>query len=400
MQKNLSILSQGQVSFRPSFDLSELRSFVRNRILPDAAKWDQSEVFPVSILKELHQQGYMTAFIPQSDGGMGASMLEMVRIARELSYGSRGVACTLAAQMAALRPILDYGDSSLRARVLESVHQGALVSFCFTEPDAGSDAGGIRTKAVRCDGGYLLSGMKCFITNAEFSQHFVVIARTGDDQAASHSRLSAFYVPAGTPGLSCGSSISKIGFRDSNTAEVFLDNVFVPEGARLGNEGQGIELMLRTLQRSRTFLAAAAVGLCDRAFDLSTKYLESRIHYGKPLLDQPQIRAKLADMEVRAYALWLLTCESAVLCESGEVSPFASSGAKFLGGETAMAYASAAMDLFGAWGCASEYEIGRLFRDAKIFQVIEGPAFVLQSIIARELLSKKKANSEITKKSA
>lgn len=374
------------IAQRSTFPMENLRRLVREKFQPHAGEWDREERFPVDAIRMLHESGYLSAFVPESLGGVGATTLDMLWIAREISYVSRGMACTVAAQMLSMMPIFLYGQEKLRQEVARSVLEtGALGSFCFTEPDAGSDVLRIRTTARRVPGGYEITGKKCFITNAHYAKHFVVMARLEGVEDPKRA-LNAFYLPQGSRGLSFGAPLSKLGFRDSDTTEVYLENVFVPEENRLGEEGQGLSIALRSLQRSRTYFAGSAVGLCDRTKDLLTDFLGSRVHYGKPLLEQPQIRGQIAQLETQAHALWLMGCEASALWESGATSLLSSSMAKLYSGQVAMQYASAAVELFGAWGCTTEYEISRIFRDAKFFEIVEGPTFVQHVIIAKEIL--------------
>lgn len=381
------------VSQRPTLPIESLRRLVRDKFQPHAAEWDREERFPTDAIRMLHEAGYLSAFVPESLGGLGAQTIDMLWIARELSYVSRGLACTVAAQMLSLMPIFLYGQEKLRQSVARSVlENGDLGSFCFTEPDAGSDVLRIQTTARRVKGGYEITGKKCFITNAHFSKHFVVMARLEGVEDPKRA-LNAFYLPRESNGLSFGAPLSKLGFRDSDTTEVYFDRVFVPEENRLGEEGQGLSIALRSLQRSRTYFAGSAIGLCDRVKDLLVDFLGSRVHYGKPLLEQPQIRGQIAQMETQAHALWLMGCEASAIWESGETSLLSSSMAKLYSGQVAMQYASAAVELFGAWGCTTEYEISRIFRDAKFFEIVEGPTFVQHVIIAKEILKTESART-------
>lgn len=388
------------VTQKPSLDMSSLRRYIREKLVHLAGDWDRDEYFPTEVIGELHKLGYLSAFVPVELGGLGATTIDMLWIARELSYASRGLACTVAAHMLSLMPIFIYGNDQLRTSVARSVlENGDLGSFCFTEPDAGSDILRIKTQAKKVEGGYLLTGKKCFITNAHYASHFVVMAKLDgfDDPRKS---LNAFYIPKGSPGLSFGAPLSKLGFRDSDTTEVFLDEVYVPAENLLGEEGMGLKIAIRSLQRSRTYFAGSAVGLCDRAKDLVVEFLTSREHYGKPLIEQPQIRGQIAQLETLAHALWLVGCESAAHWENGSSSLLASSMSKLYAGQVAMQYASAAVELFGAWGCTSEYEISRVFRDAKFFEIVEGPTFVQHVIIAKEVLRSSTPYSRSEKKVA
>ena len=382
---------------RSELDLSELKKFVREVILKGAHARDQKEEFPHAIIEQLHQMGYLHAFVPARLGGTGLPTSELMWIARTVAYGSRGVACTLAGNMLALVPVLESGSPELQQKVVADIlSRPALGAFCFTEPEAGSDILSIRTRATRTNGGYILNGRKCFITNASHASHYVVMAKI---EGAAHPKeaITAFYIPRNSKGLSTGTPLSKLGHRDSDTTEVYLDDVFVPFEHCLGGEGKGLSVAVKSLERSRTLFAASAVGMCDRARDLVAEFLSGREHYGKPLLQQPQIRNTLAQLETEARAAWLLTQASACAWDDGDPSLQHSSMAKLYSGQVAMKFASSALELFGGWGYTREFEIERLFRDAKLFEIIEGPSFVQQVIIAKEILGAYESNKNSKK---
>lgn len=385
------------IQLEPTLDLETLRRYVREQILPRAEERDAKEEFSLDVIADLHRLGYLVPFVPESFGGIGANTLDMLGIAREVSYGSRGLACTLAANMLWILPILSGGSDPLRRRIAREVLEKPLVgSFCFTEPDAGSDILRIRTSARRVPGGFVLSGKKCFITNANHASHFVVMAKIEgmDDPKRA---LNAFYVPRGEKGLGFGKPLSKLGFRDSNTTEVYLDSVFVPEEHLLGKPGEGLALAVRSLQRSRTYFVGAAVGLCERARDLVHGFLATREHYGKPLIELHAIRGQLAQLETEARSAWLMGCAAASGWDAGDTSLLDSSMAKMLAGQVAMRYASAAVELFGAYGVTSEYEVSRIFRDAKFFEIVEGPNFVQHALIANILFPSRPKGEGIKK---
>lgn len=368
-----------------NLELESLRRFVREEILPGVRERDLSEEFPLGLFEKLHALGYLNPFVPAELGGMGAGTGTMNSIAREIAYASPGMTCAMAGNMLSLVPVLLNGSEALRRRVARAVLEKLeLGAFCFTEPEAGSDILRIKTQARRAPGGYLLKGSKCFITNASYAGHYVVMAKLAGVENPK-AAMTAFYVPAGARGLSTGKPLSKLGQRESNTAEVYFDDVFVPEADRIGGEGRGLDVAVQSLERSRTFFAASAIGLCDRARDLVREFLAGREHYGKPLLEQPQIRGTLAQLEAEARAAWLLTCDSGEAWDAGDYRLQHSSMAKMIAGQIAVKYAGAALELFGGWGFTREFEIERLYRDAKLYEIIEGPTFVQQTIIAKEL---------------
>lgn len=384
-----------------SYDLSSLKRFVNEKIIPGSKDRDVNSEFPVSLFDELHRLGWMQAFIPEEFGGLGASTSELIRIIRALAYGSPGMATSLSASMTAVLAIILGAKEGLRARVCEDIlNNPSFASFCFTEPDCGSDVLSIKTKAVPVEGGYLLTGKKCFVTNANFSKHLVVVAKI-DGIEHPKKAITLFYIPSDAKGLSKGTAYDKMGQRDSNTGELFFDQIFVSEKNRIGQEGEGLSIAIRSLQRSRTTFAAAAVGLCDRAGDLVKNYLEERVLYGKPLITQPAIRNSLAQLHTEKEAVWLLTCVAATEWEQDHFEFRFSSMAKLMAGQIAVKFASQSLEFFGGWGYMKEYEIERIYRDAKFYEIAEGPTFVQQIIIAKELFSEPQVvKSGLLKKAA
>lgn len=385
---------------KSDIDLESLKKFVRTKIIPGNKQRDDEATFPIDLFQELHSLGFITAFLPEPYGGSELSTTDLISVARELAYGSSGITTSFIANMLALVPVFQFGSDELRRKIAsQSLAKLSLSSFCFTEPEAGSDVLRIKTEAKRVPGGYQLSGQKTFITNANYADHYVIVARTGDSTNPKKA-LSLFYVPAGTKGLSIGKPIQKMGHRDSNTSEVFLDKVFVPDEHRIGEEGDGLKIAIFSLTRSRTLFAASAVGLCDRACDLTTRFLAERVHFGKPLSDQPAIRNLLAQLKTEAQAAWLLACSAASEWDQGSYQLTPSSMAKMYSGQVAVRFASGALELMGGWGYTCEYEIERIYRDAKLYEIIEGPTFVQQVIIAKEMFSQLESESRSKLKAA
>jgi acyl-CoA dehydrogenase len=373
------------IQIRADIDFANLRRFVREKILEGARERDENEHFPLELLQQLHQLGYFSMIVPKGLGGDEFSLPNMITAAREIAYGSPGITVTMAGNMLAMGAILRFGKPALRDKIAQQVlSRLSLGSFCFTEAHSGSDIMSIKTTGKNVDGGYRISGQKCFITNANYADHFVVMAKLEGARNPKEC-MAAFYLPRNSEGLSFGKPLKKLGHRDSNTTEVYLDNVFVPSEHLLGTEGGGLQVAVFSLERSRTFLSSSALGVCDRARDLVVEFLGNREHYGKPLLSQPAIRNLLSQLETELQAAWLLTCAAAAQWEAGNYELCASSMAKMYSAQVVGRFTSSAMELFGGWGFSKEFEIERLFRDAKLYEVFEGPTFVQQTIIAKEL---------------
>ena len=362
-----------------------LRGFVKNEIAPFTKVNDEKEVFPLAIYQKLHQMGWSNCMIPTELGGIGASSVDMVRAFREIAYGSPGIAFTIAANAAAVVAILIAGRKEL-AQEFATDYQNrfSLSSFCFTEPDHGSDVLRIETYATRVEGGFRLNGKKCFITNANYADRLLVVAKTNLSGAPKNS-MSLFLIDQGTPGLTIGQDYHKLGIREASTSEIFLDNVLVPSDRMVGNEGEGFAIAGRSIQRSRIMMAAIAIGLCDRVRDLATDHLKHRVLYEKPLLTQPAISNLLAQLHAEKEGAWALINNAAEAWDSGNPSFLPSSMAKLLAGQIATKYSSHGVELFGGYGYMKEYEIEKLYRDAKFFEIVEGPNFVQLAIMAKEL---------------
>jgi butyryl-CoA dehydrogenase len=253
----------------------------------------------------------------------------------------------------------------------------------MTEPDSGTDIHASKTEAVLSGDHYALSGKKCFITNANVATHYVVFART--PKADPKDPLTAFYVPANAAGVSRGKPLEKLGHRESDTGEIYFDQVKVPVSHRIGREGEGIKIAFRSLHRSKTILAGGAVGTCDRALELARDFLSQRVHYGKPLITIPTIRSMLAQLHTEVEASWLLTCLAAATWETGDMAIREASQAKMFAGHTASKVTCEVLELMGGYGFTTELEIERLYRDAKFYEIIEGATFVQQVLISKEL---------------
>lgn len=369
-----------------NLDLSPLQQYVREKIIPTSKKADQDSIFPIEIYQDLHRMGWLTSFVPQEFGGMGLPSTEMIHISKELAYGSCGVFTSTLINLLALSPIILYARPSLKSTLCrEFIEDFCLWSYCMTEPDVGSDIANLKTTAVRVPGGYLLNGKKCFITNATVSKHLVVFANLGRKRG-ERSNLCAFYLPAHSPGISRHGPLEKMGQRDSDTGELFFENVFVPEHHLIGKEGEGLRIAFHCLQRSKTMIAAAAVGASYRALELITEYLQDRVLYGKPLLAQPTIYSQLADLHTKVEASWLLTCKAAATWDTNlSFAVKEASMAKSFSTDAAVHLMNEVLELFGGYGFCKEFEIERLYRDVKVFEIYEGPTLVQHALIAREL---------------
>ena len=377
----------------PSFVLTDeqqmlqkmARDFAANEIIPVAEKYDHESIFPRDIFDKAREIGLANTNIPEEYGGLGASLFEEVLIAEEMGYGCTGISTSVSTNGLGNLPILVAGSDEQKQYWLGErlVDNGELVSYCVTEPAAGSNVVGMQTRADKKNGSYIINGSKTFITNASHANFYTVFAKT--DMEAGHRGISCFVVERDTPGVSVSKKFDKLGQRASDTAEVTFENVEVPVENMLGKEGQGFMIAMRVFDFSRPGVAAAAVGLLRRCLDESKKYAAERETFGKPIFQWQAIGHKIADMAIHYEASKLLTWQAAIAVDMGKASPLMSSYAKAFAADKAMAAAVDAVQIFGGYGFMKEYPVEKLMRDVKVFQIYEGTSEIQRNIIVREL---------------
>ncbi len=381
-------------SFAPSEEqqllISEVRRFSTEQILPGAAERDAAKRFPLRLLREMGEMGLLGMFVPEEYGGAGFDMVSYVMAVEEVSRADASVGVTMSVtNSVCCWPILEFGSDDLKARVLPELASGEeLGGFGLTEPGAGSDAGGLRTTAVREGDHWILNGEKAWITNAGEAKYFVVVARTDPD--AGNRGLTAFVVPSDVPGFSVGLAEHKLGLRSSLTAPLFFENCRVPAANLLGEEGQGFKIAMATLDHSRLGIAAQAVGIHQRALELARDYAREREQFGRPIADFQAIQFTLADIAVELEAARTLTRCAAAVAEAGSASGDAgrlASEAKLFASEAANRACQRSLQLHGGNGFHEDYEIARLYRDVRVTTIYEGTSEMQRLVIARRLLS-------------
>lgn len=360
------------------------QQFSTKEIQTIAAQADREAQFPMSIYKEALSLGLLNSTLPQEYGGAGLGCMELVLITEALCHGCLGIGAALCINTLAAEPIVVAGTHEQKEKYLKRLTAGAMASFGLTEPSAGSDVAGIKTKAEKVPGGYRLTGSKIWISNANMADFFVVFART--DANAGHKGLSAFIVEADSEGLSVGTPLSKLGQKAAPTCEVFFDGVFVPESQLLGEEGGGFAIAMKVFDHSRPMVAAFGVGLIQRCLDESLAYASQRESMGKSLIGHQAIAHKLAEMRMRLEAARLLTYQSAWRLDNGLKNTIEASMAKVNAADSAMWAATETIQIFGGMGYSTEYPAEKLFRDAKVLQIYEGTSEIQRNIIARELM--------------
>jgi len=360
------------------------RQFADQEILPRAVAADQQQAFPLAVQAKAVELGLVNLTLPEHVGGLGLGCFEQVLVTEELCRACLGIGTTLCVNTLAAQPLVLLGSPAQQERYLSRLTAGGFASFALTEPGAGSDVAGIRTRATQVEGGWHLNGSKIWISNAPLADFFVVFAKT--DAQAGHRGMTAFIVERDSAGLSIGQPMSKLGQRAAPTAEVFFDNLFVPEAQRLGEEGSGFGLAMQVFDHSRPMVAAFGVGLIQRCVDESLAYARTRLSMGKPLIEHQAIAHKLAEMQMRLEAARLLTYQAAWMTDQGQRSTLQASIAKAFAADAAMWAATEAIQIFGGMGYSTEYPVEKLFRDAKVLQIYEGTSEIQRNIIAREML--------------
>jgi alkylation response protein AidB-like acyl-CoA dehydrogenase len=385
----------GIPAYAPSEEHELLRQTVRDladaKIAPAAAEVDETGRFPQEALDALTGAGLHAVHIPEQYGGEGADALATVIVIEEVARACAASSLIPAVNKLGTVPVLLSGSEELKKRYLSPVARGeAMFSYALSEADAGSDAAGMKTRAVRDGDHWVLNGTKMWITNAGVSQYYTVMAVT-DPGRGAHG-ISAFVVEKTDPGVSFGPPEKKLGIKGSPTRTVILDNARIPAMRIIGEEGTGFRTALATLDHTRITIAAQALGIAQGALDYAIGYVKQREQFGQPISGFQGVQFMLADMAMKLEAARQLTYHAAIKSErtmAGEKVPsltFASSAAKCLASDTAMAITTDAVQLLGGYGYVRDYPVERMMRDAKITQIYEGTNQIQRMVIARQLL--------------
>ena len=357
--------------------------FARTEIAPVAEHYDRTAEFPSPVIQKARAAGLINMNIPAEYGGGGASLIEECLVGEALAWGCSGISTSMMINNLAAIPVIVAGSEAQKKEWLGRMMQGQLAAYAVTEPAAGSDVAGIQTTAVQRGDEYVLKGSKTFISNASHSDFFIVFAYT--DKAKKYKGLSAFIVERSRPGFSVSKKFDKLGQRASDTAEITLDGVAVPASQRLGREGDGFLIAMQVFDRSRPAVAAAAVGVAQRALDESLKYARERQAFGLPLVEHQAIGYMLADMAMNIEAARLLAWRAAWQVDQGQPNTKFAAFAKAFAADAAMKITTDAVQVFGGYGFMKEYPVEKLMRDCKVFQIYEGTSQIQRNIIAREL---------------
>jgi acyl-CoA dehydrogenase len=359
------------------------REFARKEIQPLAAQCDRDARFPMEVFEKAREVGLVNVTVPAAFGGGGWGALESALVTEELAWACTGIAGALGLNTIFADVFHVAGSPELKREAFGRLLAGQFGAYALTEPAAGSDVAGIKTRAVKKADRYVLNGSKIWISNAPLAHMFVIFAKVDPD--AGHRGISAFFVDRETPGLSVGKSLGKLGQRAGPAAEVFLNDVELPTRALIDEEGDGFLVAMKVFDRSRPMIAALGVGLIQRCLDEALEYARTRHTMGRPIIEHQAIGHKLAEMALRLEAARLLVQQAAWLLDSGRRNTLQAAYAKTFAADTAMWAATEAVQVFGGMGYSTEYPVEKLFRDAKVLQIYEGTSEIQRNIIAREL---------------
>ena len=362
------------------------RQFASRELAPHAADWDRDHHFPVDVIKRAAEQGYLALYIKEDDGGLGLSRLSASLIFEQLSAGCIATTAFLTIHNMASWMLASFADQALKDAWLPRLVSGELLaSYCLTEPDAGSDAAHLRTRAKRDGDDYVLDGSKCFISGAGSTDVLIVMARTGEDSGAKG--VSCFLVPADAEGVKYGRNELKMGWRAQPTRTITFEGVRIPAGNRIGPEGQGFVYAMKGLDGGRINIASCSLGAAQAALEQSLRYVEERKQFGKPLSDFQSLQFKLADMLTDLTASRQMVRLAAHKLDHGhsETSLYCAMAKRFAT-DHCFTLCNEALQLHGGYGYLNDYPLERWVRDSRVHQILEGTNEIMRVIIARRLL--------------
>jgi alkylation response protein AidB-like acyl-CoA dehydrogenase len=361
------------------------RRFADQEVEPHAAELDREDRVPFETLEKLADAGFMGLCVPEEYGGAGMDFLSYCLLIEEISRADAGVGVTLAVHTSAgTLPIVMFGTEKQKAQWVPPLARAERIGcFALTEPETGSDASAIRTRAEKIEGGYRISGHKQWVTNGRIAGTMILFART---EGGAKEGVTAFIVPTDAEGISFGKHAEKMGVISATTDDVLFDNVFVPEEDRLGEEGRGLRVALGTLDTGRIGIAAQAVGIAEAAFRYASQYAAGRTTFGKPIAEHQAIAFKLADMQTRIRAARLLVYEAAWMKDQKMPHGEAGARAKLYASQVANEVAYEAVQVLGGRGYMKNHPVERYYRDARVTEIYEGTSEIQRLVISRAIL--------------
>jgi alkylation response protein AidB-like acyl-CoA dehydrogenase len=365
----------------------EVRAFAAKEVAPHVSEWDEASTFPAGVVKQMGQMGLMGVIFPEELGGAGLGYVEYVLAIEELSRVDGSVGIIVASHNSlCTNHLMLAGNDEQRKRWVTKLASGEwLGAWGLTEPGSGSDAGGMRTTAVRKGDGWVLNGSKTFITNGTYANCALVLALT-DREKGTHGGISAFLIEKGTQGFRPGKKENKLGLRASDTAELIFEDCYVPADHLVGSEGSGFKDAMRVLDGGRISIAALSLGMARGALDAALKYAKQRRQFGKAISEFQAIQFKLATMATELDAAWLLTMRAAQMKDKGEKVTLEAAMAKLYASEVACRICDEGVQIHGGYGFIKDYPAEKFYRDVKLCTIGEGTSEIQRMVIARELL--------------
>jgi alkylation response protein AidB-like acyl-CoA dehydrogenase len=380
---------EDSLNFELSSEQQEIKGraaeFADREVALHAADLDREDRVSFETLEKLADAGFMGLCVPEAYGGAGMEFLSYCLLIEEISRADAGVGVTLAVHTSAgTLPIVMFGTEEQRARWVPPLVRGESIGcFAVTEPETGSDASAIRTRAERVEGGYRISGHKQWVTNGRVAGTMILFARA---EGGAREGITAFVVPMDAEGISFGKHAEKMGVISATTDDVLFDDLFVPEEDRLGEEGRGLRIALGTLDTGRIGIAAQAVGIAEAAFRYATQYAAGRTTFGKPIAEHQAIAFKLADMQTRIRAARLLVYEAAWMKDQEMPHSEAGARAKLYASQVANEVAYEAVQVLGGRGYMKDHPVERYYRDARVTEIYEGTSEIQRLVISRAIL--------------
>ncbi|MFM0249024.1 acyl-CoA dehydrogenase family protein [Paraburkholderia sediminicola] len=362
-----------------------VRTFVREAVTPHAAQWDRERTFPKDVHRQLAELGAYGVLVPEAYGGAGMDALALALILEEIAAGDGGTSTAISVNNCPVCSILlTYGNDAQKRDWLTPLARGEMLgAFCLTEPQAGSDASALRTTATRDGDGYVLNGVKQFITSGKNGNVAIVMAVT--DKAAGKRGISAFIVPTDTKGYIVARVEEKLGQHSSDTAQIIFEDCRVPAANLIGAEGEGYRIALSGLEGGRIGIAAQSVGMARTAFEAALGYAKERESFGQPLFSHQAVQFRLADMATQLEAARQLIWHAAALKDAGLPCLTEAAMAKLFASEAAERICSAALQIHGGYGYLSDFPVERIYRDVRVCQIYEGTSDIQKILIARGL---------------
>lgn len=379
------------VSFGLSEDQRQLQQlahdFSKNEIAPNSHHYDETAEYPWPILQKAFDVGLMNLHIPEEYGGMGLNTFDSCLVAEEFAWGCTGIGTAIEANALAEAPVIIAGNDAQKKEFLAPMTEELrMAAYGVTEPGAGSDVAGLRTKAVKHGDEYVINGSKMWITNASVAKWFFVLAYT--DPSKAHRGMSAFIVPSDLEGIEVGKKEMNMGQRCSDTRGISFTDVKIPSKYLLGGEGDGFKIAMKAFDHTRPVISAAAVGLARSAMEHAIRYATERKTFGVPIAKHQAISFMIADMAKDIEAARLLVWKAAWTIDQGLKNTKEAAMSKAFGADMAMRVATDAVQVFGGYGYSKEYPVEKLMRDAKIFQIYEGTSQIQRIIIAKEIFDR------------